>query len=160
INNTPVNFLPDSFTSAGIYDVTGFEFTFGNNQDSFTMNMNDRTLSVNGEDIDIQKSETSTTFQNFYNSFSVLIFTDTDVKATPDNSDPLVTVIYHTKDGTDVKVDFVDNGNDKCYVFRDDVYTGGLIDIAKINGKNSVRSFYDAFCEYAGIIKTVRNMPT
>lgn len=159
INYTPVHFLPDSFTSAGIYEVTGFEFTFGNNQDSFEMNMTDRTLEVNGEAIDIEKTETYTTFQNFYNSFSVLIFTDTDVEAKPDNSEPLITVVYHVNDGEDLKIDFVDAGDDKCYIFRNDVYTGGLIDMAKINGKNSVRTFYDSFCEYAGIIKTVRNMP-
>lgn len=159
LNYTPVHFLPDSFTSAGIYDVTGFEFTFRDNQDSFKMNMTDRTLEVNGEAIDIEKTETYTTFQNFYNSFSVLIFTDTDVEAKPDNSEPLITVVYHVNDGTDLKIDFVDAGDNKCYIFKNDVYTGGLIDMAKINGKNSVRTFYDSFCEYAGIIKTVRNMP-
>lgn len=158
-NYTPVHFLPDSFTIAGMYDVTGFEFTYGEIQDSFKMNMTDRTLEVNGKEIDIQKSETSTTFQNFYNSLSVLIFKDTDIDATPDNSEPLITVVYHVNDGKDLKVDFVDAGDNQCYVFKNDVYTGGLIDISRINGKNSVRSFYDAFCEYAGIIKTVRNMP-
>lgn len=158
-NYTPVHFLPDSFTIAGMYDVTGFEFTYGEIQDSFKMNMTDRTLEVNGKEIDIQKSETSTTFQNFYNSLSVLIFKDTDIDATPDNSEPLITVVYHVNNGKDLKVDFVDAGDNQCYVFKNDVYTGGLIDISRINGKNSVRSFYDAFCEYAGIIKTVRNMP-
>lgn len=158
-NYTPVHFLPDSFTIAGMYDVTGFEFTYGEINDSFKMNMTDRTLEVNGKEIDIQKSETSTTFQNFYNSLSVLIFKDTDIDATPDNSEPLITVVYHVNNGKDLKVDFVDAGDNQCYVFKNDVYTGGLIDISRINGKNSVRSFYDAFCEYAGIIKTVRNMP-
>lgn len=159
VNKTAVDFLPDSFTPAGMYNVTGFEFTYGDNQDSFRMNMTDRTLEVNGESIDISKTETSTTFQNFYNSFSVLIFTDTDVEATPDNSEPILTALYHLDDGTDLKIDFVDAGDNKCYVFQNDIYTGGLIDMSRINGKNSVRTFYDAFCEYAGIIKTVRNMP-
>jgi len=159
VNYTPVNFLPDSFTSAGMYDVTGFEFTYGDIQDSFKMNMTDRTLEVNGEAVDIQKTETSTTFQNFYNSFSVLIFTDTDVEATPDNSEPIITVVYHVNDGTDLKIDFVDAGDNKCYIFKNDVYTGGIIDMSRITGKNSVRTFYESFCEYAGIIKTVRNMP-
>lgn len=158
-NYTPVHFLPDSFTSAGMYDVTGFEFTYGDIQDSFKMNMTDRTLEVNGEAVDIQKTETSTTFQNFYNSFSVLIFTDTDVEATPDNSEPIITVVYHVNDGTDLKIDFVDAGDNKCYIFKNDVYTGGIIDMSRITGKNSVRTFYESFCEYAGIIKTVRNMP-
>lgn len=160
VNKTAVDFLPDSVTTASMYDVTGFEFTYGNIQDSFTMNMTDRTLEVNGEAIDIQKTQTSTTFQNFYNSLSVLIFTDTDVEATPDNSEPIITVVYHLNDGTDLKTDFVDAGDNKCYVFQNDVYTGGLIDMSRINGKNSVHTFYDSFCEYAGIIKTVRNMPT
>lgn len=156
----PVDFLPDSVNTATMYDVTGFEFTYGDINDSFTMNMTDRTLEVNGESIDIQKNQTSTTFQNFYNSLSVLIFKDTDVEATPDNSDPIITVVYHLNDGTDLKTDFVDAGDNKCYVFQNDTYTGGLIDMSRINGKNSVRTFYDSFCEYAGIIKTVRNMPT
>lgn len=159
-NYAPVDFLPDSFTSATMYDVTGFEFTYGDIQDSFTMNMTERTLEVNGKEIDIKKTETSTTFQNFYNSLSVLIFKDTDVEATPDNSQPVITVTYHLNDGSDMKVDFVDAGNNQCYVFKNNVYTGGIIDMSRINGKNSVRTFYDSFCEYAGIIKTVRNMPT
>lgn len=158
-NYTPVHFMPDSFTVAGMYDVTGFEFTYGEIQDSFKMNMTDRTLEVNGKEIDIQKAETSTTFQNFYNSLSVLIFKDTDIESTPDNSEPLITVVYHINDGTDLKVDFVDAGDNQCYIFKNDVYTGGIIDMSRITGKNSVRSFYEAFCEYAGIIKTVRNFP-
>ncbi|MCM1506406.1 MAG: DUF4340 domain-containing protein [Ruminococcus flavefaciens] len=154
-NYTPLHFMPDSFTIAGIYNVTGFEFNYGSIQDSFEFNMTDRTLKVNNTEVDIQTAETYTTFQNFYNAFSVLIFTDIDIEATPDNSEPLLTAVYHIDDGTDMKVDFVDAGNDKCYVFKDDVYTGGIIDMSRIKGKNSVQTFYESFCEKAGLLKTV-----
>lgn len=159
-NYTPVKFLPDSVTTASMYSVTGVDFTYGDIQDSFTMNMTDRILEMNGQEIDIKKTDTSTAFQNFYNSFSVLIFTDTDVEATPDNSEPLLTAVYHVTDGTDIKIDFVDAGNDKCYIFKDDVYTGGIVDMTRLTGKNSVQSFYNSFCEYAGIVQTVRSQPT
>ena len=160
VNYTPVKFLPDSVTTASMYSVTGVDFTYGDIQDSFTMNMTDRILEMNGQEIDIKKTDTSTAFQNFYNSFSVLIFTDTDVEATPDNSEPLLTAVYHVTDGTDIKIDFVDAGNDKCYIFKDDVYTGGIVDMTRLTGKNSVQSFYNSFCEYAGIVQTVRSQPT
>lgn len=159
INYTPLRFMPDSVTSAGIYNVTGFEFTYGDIQDSFTLNMTDRQLEMNGETIDFENTETYTAFQNFYNAFSVLIFTDIDVEATPDNSEPLLTALYHVNDGTDLKIDFVDAGDNKCYVFKNDVYTGGIIDMSRIKGKNSVQTFYEIFCERAGIIKTVHAMP-
>lgn len=156
----PVDFLPDSTTTATMYDVTGFDLTFGDINDSFTMNMTDRTLKMNGKETDIENNENSTAFQNLYNALSILIFTETDVNASPDNSEPLLTAVYHVNDGTDIKIDLVDAGNDKCYVFKDDTYTGGLIDMSRITGKTSVKSFYDTFCEVAGILKTVQPQPS
>ncbi|MDE6101874.1 MAG: DUF4340 domain-containing protein, partial [Ruminococcus sp.] len=160
INYTPLKFLPDSVTTASIYSVTGFEIIFNGNQDSYTLNMTDRQLEMNGKAVDIENNEISTAFQNFYNAFSILIFTDIDIKASPDNSEPFLTVVYHVNDGSDLKIDLVDAGNDKCYVFKDDVYTGGLIDMNRITGKNSMQSFYNSFCERAGILKTVQPQPS
>lgn len=156
----PVDFLPDSTTTATMYDVTGFDLTFGDINDSFTMNMTDRTLKMNGKETDIENNENSTAFQNLYNALSILIFTETDVNASPDNSEPLLSAVFHLNDGTDIKIDLVDAGNDKCYVFKDDTYTGGLIDMSRITGKTSVKSFYDTFCEVAGILKTVQPQPS
>lgn len=160
INYTPLKFLPDSVTTASIYSVTGFETSFNGNQDSYTLNMTDRQLEMNGKTVDIENNEISTAFQNFYNAFSILIFTDIDIKASPDNSEPFLTVVYHVNDGSDLKIDLVDAGNDKCYVFKDDVYTCGLIDMNRITGKNSMQSFYNSFCERAGILKTVQPQPS
>ena len=160
VDYTPIDFLPDSVTTANIYSVTGFDLTFGDINDSFTMNMTDSILEMNGKEIDIENVETSTSFQNFYNALSILIFTEVDVDASPDNSEPFLTAVYHVNDGTDIKVDLVDAGNDKCYVFKDDVYTGGLIDMSRITGKTSVRSFYNSFCTNAGILKTVQSQPS
>lgn len=156
----PVDFLPDSTTIATMYDVTGFDLTFGDINDSFTMNMTDRTLKMNGKETDIENNENSTAFQNLYNALSILIFTETDVNASPDNSEPLLSAVFHLNDGTDIKIDLVDAGNDKCYVFKNDTYTGGLIDMSRITGKTSVKSFYDTFCEVAGILKTVQPQPS
>lgn len=160
IDYTPLKFLPDSVTVADIYSVTGFDLTFGDIQDSFTMNMTDRVLEMNGKSIDVEDNEISTIFQNFYNALSILIFTEIDINASPDNSEPLLSAVFHVNDGTDIKIDLVDAGNDKCYVFKDDVYTGGLIDISRITGKTSVQSFYNSFCERAGILKTVKPQPS
>lgn len=159
VDNKPIDFLPDSTTVATMYDVTGFDLTFGDINDSFTMDIANNILKVNGKEADIKNSENSTDFQNFYNALSILIFTETDVDASPDNSEPLLSAVFHVNDGTDIKIDLVDAGNDKCYVFKDDVYTGGLIDMSRITGKTSVRSFYDTFFEIAGILKTVQSQP-
>lgn len=159
VDNKPIDFLPDSTTVATMYDVTGFDLTFGDINDSFTMDIANNILKVNGKEADIKNSENSTAFQNFYNALSILIFTETDVDASPDNSEPLLSAVFHVNDGTDIKIDLVDAGNDKCYVFKDDVYTGGLIDMSRITGKTSVRSFYDTFFEIAGILKTVQSQP-
>ncbi|MDE6034700.1 MAG: DUF4340 domain-containing protein [Ruminococcus sp.] len=159
INYKPLNFLPDSVTSAGIYNINGFDFIFGDVQDSFTLNMTDRILEMNGTAVDMENSEIYTGFQNFYNSFSTIIFTDTDIEATPDNSDPVLTAIYHFDDSDDIKIDFVSAGDDKCYIFKDDVYTGGIVDMSRLTGKNSTQSFYNSFCERAGILRTVRSNP-
>lgn len=159
INYKPLDFLPDSVSSAGIYNITGFEFTFGDIQDSFTLNMKDRILEMNGQSVDMENSEIYTCFQNFYNSFTTLIFTDTDVEATPDNSEPILTAVYHLDDGDDVKIDFVDAGNDKCYIFKNDVYSGGIVDMSRLVGRNSAQSFYSSFCERAGIVQSVQTKP-
>lgn len=159
VDNKPIDFLPDSTTVATMYDVTGFDLTSGDINDSFTMDIANNILKVNGKEADIKNSENSTAFQNFYNALSILIFTETDVDASPDNSEPLLSAVFHVNDGTDIKIDLVDAGNDKCYVFKDDVYTGGLIDMSRITGKTSVRSFYDTFFEIAGILKTVQSQP-
>ena len=159
INYRPLDFLPDSIASAGIYNINGFDFIFGDIQDSFTLNMNDRLLEMNGKSVDMENTEIYTCFQNFYNSFTTLIFTDTDVEVTPDNSDPVLTAIYHFDDMDDVKIDFVDAGNDKCYIFKDDIYSGGIVDMGRLTGKNSAQSFYSSFCERAGIVRTVKNNP-
>lgn len=159
VDNKPIDFLPDSTTFATMYDVTGFDLTFGDINDSFTMDIANNILKVNGKEADIKNSENSTAFQNFYNALSILIFTETDVDASPDNSELLLSAVFHVNDGTDIKIDLVDAGNDKCYVFKDDVYTGGLIDMSRITGKTSVRSFYDTFFEIAGILKTVQSQP-
>lgn len=159
VDNKPIDFLPDSTTVATMYDVTGFDLTFGDINDSFTMDIANNILKVNGKEADIKNSENSTAFQNFYNALSILIFTETDVDASPDNSELLLSAVFHVNDGTDIKIDLVDAGNDKCYVFKDDVYTGGLIDMSRITGKTSVRSFYDTFFEIAGILKTVQSQP-
>lgn len=155
----PLDFMPDSVTTAGIYGTTDFTLDFGDIHDSFTMNMTDRILEMNGVSVDIENTETSTAFQNFYNAMSVLVITELDVNATPDNSDPLLTAEYNISDGTHLKVQFVDNGNEQCYVFIDDEYTGALIDKNVLTGKNSVKSFYSSFCERAGILKTVQPQP-
>ncbi|MDE5619174.1 MAG: DUF4340 domain-containing protein [Ruminococcus sp.] len=160
VDYTPIDFLPDSVTTANIYSVTGFDLEFDDIDDSFTMNMTDNILEKNGKEIDIENVETSTSFQNFYNALSILIFTEIDIDASPDNSEPFLTAVYHVNDGTDIKIDLVDAGNDKCYVFKDDVYTGGLIDMSRITGKTSVRSFYNSFCTNAGILKTVQSQPS
>lgn len=159
VDNKPIDFLPDSTTVATMYDVTGFDLTFGDINDSFTMDIANNILKVNGKEADIKNSENSTAFQNFYNALSILIFTETDVDASPDNSELLLSAVFHVNDGTNIKIDLVDAGNDKCYVFKDDVYTGGLIDMSRITGKTSVRSFYDTFFEIAGILKTVQSQP-
>ena len=159
INYTPLNFLPDSIASAGIYNINGFELSFGDIQDSFTLNMTDRILEMNGQSVDMENSEIYTSFQNFYNSFTTLIFTDTDVEAMPDNSNPVLTAIYHFDDIDDIKIDFVYAGNDKCYIFKNDVYSGGIVDMSRLTGKNSVQSFYNSFCEHAGIVQTVQTKP-
>lgn len=159
IDYKPLDFLPDSIASVGIYNITGLEFTFGDIQDSFTLNMTDKILEMNGQSIDMENSEIYTCFQNFYNSFTTLIFTDTDIEATPDNSNPVLTAIYHVADSDDVKIDFVDAGNDKCYIFKNDVYSGGIVDMNRLTGKNSAQSFYSSFCERAGIVQSVKNNP-
>ncbi|MDE6833411.1 MAG: DUF4340 domain-containing protein [Ruminococcus sp.] len=159
INYKPFNFLPDSVNSVSLYNINGFELIFGDIQDSFTVNMNERKLEMNGKAVDMENSEIYTSFQNLFNSFTTLIFTDTDIEATPDNSDPVLTAIYHADDTDDVKIDFVDAGNDKCYIFKNDVYSGGIVDISRLTGKNSTQSFYSSFCERAGIVQTVKSNP-
>ncbi|MDE5584168.1 MAG: DUF4340 domain-containing protein [Ruminococcus sp.] len=160
MNYTPLRFMPDSVTTAGIYSVTDFKLDFEDIHSSFNLNMTDRKLKIDGNDVDIENAENSTTFQYFYNAMSVLVITDIDIKAKPDNSEPLLTVEYDLSDGTHTKVQFVEADDIKCYVFIDDEYTGAMIDTAVLTGKNSVRSFYRNLCEMTGIVKTVQQQPS
>ena len=144
---TPLNFLATDYWLADIYGITGFEFSFGEYENSFELDMTNRKLSVDGKSADIENSDNSLAFQNFFNALSMVTITELDMDAKPDCEEPVLTAVYHNSDGSDKTVQLVDAGDDKCYLFIDGEYTGAKISANELTGKNSVSSFYRMFMD-------------
>ena len=151
INYNPIDFLLTSVPVSSIYNITSFDFILGEDSNSFEISMADSKLSCNGEEIDFTDVEISTMFQNFFTALSTVTITDVDVSAEPVLQNPLLSAVFNNEDGSSDSLDLVKCDDENCYVFVNGKYTGAVASQEKLSGKNSVKEFYDNFCEKTGI---------
>lgn len=145
INYTPLDFVVASAPVVSMANISGFEFSFGDITESYTVDIANLTGTKDGAALDLTDSTLNVPFQNFYNAISVLTYTDLDTDAQPELTDPVMSVLFHTTTEGDIQIDLTDAGGGRCYVFRNGEYTGALVDSTTLTGKNSVTTFHSAF---------------
>lgn len=135
--------------SANMYNISEFEFSCGEAEDLFTIDAGADTAECRGTAIDLSKAEIKNIFTNFYNSFSYISITGTDVEADPELADPVFSARYVLSSGEESKVDLVPTGEGtECYVFVNGEYTGTYTDSDFITGNDSMMSAYTTLCEF------------
>lgn len=147
IENTPADFLSPNVCNVNLYDISGFDFTYGDINDSFSVNMSDNILSINNNSINDAGSDAIFAFNNFYNSLSLLEFSQIDINVVPDDLNPILSVNYHLSDGTNTLFELTDAGNNNYYAFLNGVYSGAIVTADSVAGSNSVVSFYTELTE-------------
>lgn len=151
IDNTAYDYIVQNIQSAELYNISGFELTFGGNTDTCTVNMQESTCQMNGNTVDFSDSSIYTAFQNFFSSFNTLRLTSLDMDAKPELTDPILTVVYHFADTDDLKVDLVSDGADSYYVFRNGVYSGEVAGNELDGSRTSLAEMRNSFFSLAGL---------
>ena len=150
IDYTPFNYILQEFYNPDYSEITGFELSFNGREDSFTCDSEALAGTMNGTAFDLNDQDTLTAFQNFYRSFSNVYLSDIDIEAEPELKDPILTVVYHLKDGGDRTYQLTDAGNGQAYIFADGEFTCQLMDQEALTGKNSLLSFFEKFRDTIG----------
>lgn len=149
--NTPLTYIVKNYIASQMSSAEGFRLNFNGNSDSCTFNIENRTCTFNGKELDLKNSELYVAFNNFFNAFTVMQLSGTDVENPPKLDSPAMTAEIDRNDGSKVKIDLVKGENDKYYLFRDGEYTGAYVDETMIKGRNSLSDFYIKFTKLAGI---------
>ena len=137
---------------ANINTVKEFEISCDTFSDAFTIDKDNETAECRGTSIDLSNAELYSFFENFYNSFSYVRISDVDVEATPELTDPVISVKYTLTNESVKTIDFVRSGTeDLCYVFVDGEYTGTMAKDSFLYGSDSVNTAYELLCRQAGI---------
>lgn len=137
---------------ANINTVKEFEISCDTFSDAFTIDKDNETAECRGTSIDLSNAELYSFFENFYNSFSYVRISDVDVEATPELTDPVISVKYTLTNESVKTIDFVRSGTeDLCYVFVDGEYTGTMAKDSFLYGSDSVNTSYELLCRQAGI---------
>ena len=147
----PYDYILQSETVKGYYDISGFTFKFQGSEDKCSLDTEEMKCTYNGKDIDFNSSEIYLAFNNFYNSFSILKYSGTDTDAKPNLKDPVLSAEFELKDGGSVKIDLVNGDGTDYYVFRDGKYIGAYVDESMLTGRNSVSDFYLKFKKLTGL---------
>ena len=151
------NFIMQTIESANIYDVTAFDFSCSEAEDSFTVDHDAATAYLRGSELDLNKAEVNSIFQTFYNFFSYISLTDIDIEAEPELKDATLSAHYVKYDGTEISIDLVPTGDDQeCYVFYNGEYTGTKTATDFISGPNSMISAYKIVCQRAGLEPNIK----
>lgn len=143
IEYTPASFLVEEICNISVYDISGFDMTYNGVSDSFSVNMNDNKVSMNGISISDRDDNAPTAFTNLYSSLIYMEIQEVDISAAPEKSESVLSVNYHLSDGTDKLLELYKKDESSCYAFIDGSYTGAVISMDEVDGKNSVEEFYE-----------------
>lgn len=152
INQKPYYFISRTERQAYYYNCDKFDITVGDDiSASFTIDNDNKKVTLNGTEIALDSAEKAGMFQTMFDSVGIINYADVDFTASPQLKDPVLTADIHKTDGTSIKYQLTDAGNELCYVFINGKYTGGLVNISSVTGKNSITYFYDRFVELSGM---------
>lgn len=147
IEYTPLHFLSSTINSVYTTDITGFDFKFDDMSSSFIVNITDSIITCDGSSLSDTQKNSITIFNNFFSAITNLKFSDLELEAAPDNSEPFMSVKYFFPDGTKKLIEFSSEVDAKHYVFIDGEYTGTYIEHSALTGQNSVKEFYGKLLE-------------
>ena len=149
--NTPLTYVAKNYIAAQMSNAVGFSLNFNSNSDSCTFDLENKSCTYNGKELDLNNSEIYVSFNNLFNACSVMQLTGTDVMTKPKLESPAMSAEFDLKDGSTVKIDLVQGEDEHYYVFRDGKYIGAYVDETMLKGRNSLSDFYIKFTKIAGI---------
>lgn len=147
IEYTPANFLVQEVCNVSVFNIEGFDLIYNGANDSFDVNMNEDSVSMNGISISDLGDKAVAAFTNLYNSLIYIELQEVDISAVPEKSEPVLSVSYRLSDGTKKLFELYRKDDDSCYAFVDDSYTGAIVSMDELDGKNSVSEFYEKLTE-------------
>lgn len=147
----PLTYLVENYIAAQMTNTSSFTFSYNGNNDSCSFDLENMSCTYNGKTLDFNNSEIYVAFNNFFNSFSILKLSGTDVEASPELKDPVMSAEFDLTDGGKIKIDIVQGEDEKYYAFRDGKYIGAYVDETMLRGRNSLSDFYIKFTKLAGI---------
>ncbi len=148
IDSTPYDYIIQRYSGVDMYDINGFELELDGKKISVEIDAENKKCKLEGKNIDIDTDESYIALQNFYGSFSSLEIKGLDIDAAPKLESPVVSVVYHTKEDGDTKLDIV-NEDDRYYIFKDGKCTGAYTDETRFKGRTSIGEYYTKFAEFA-----------
>ena len=148
-DNTIFDYIIQKISGEDMFSVTGFDIKIGSIDEIVSCNYDKDVCEVGGKTIDVSSTEADTLFRNFYNSFTDIPIAGVDTDASPKEEDPVLSVIYHTKENGDSTLSVTNGGNGKFYIFRNGSYTGAYADEERFTGRTSVEEFYKKLTDYS-----------
>ncbi|MBQ8296223.1 MAG: DUF4340 domain-containing protein [Ruminococcus sp.] len=144
IECTPADFLVQEICNISVFDITGFDYSYEEHNDVFTVDMDNSITKMNDKYTISEMGDTATTaFTNFYNSITYIAFDELDFEAQPDKSELVLRVNFHLADGSDTLFELYKADEKYSYIFIDGEYTGGITITERVTGQNSVSYFYN-----------------
>lgn len=148
---SPIDFIQTSISNTNLQSITGFELTYNDKKEVFTVNTDENKATCDGKALDLNNTELWYALNNYFNAFSYIHIMEIDIETEPEITDPILTAVYFLEDGSELTYQITDAGNEQCYTFINGEYTGALISMKDITGKNSLNTFAQKFKELAGI---------
>lgn len=142
IVDTPAEFLVPYICNINLSSITGFDFKFGDIEESYTVDMENSSISCGDVSISDMGDSVVSDFENFYYSIIYMEFDKLDVEATPEKTELLLSVNFHKTDGTELLTELYKADDETAYVFLNGEYSGALISTSNLTGIHSVEEFY------------------
>ena len=146
--STPYDYIIRNVKCTDMYSIKGFDFEIDGEKAEITLDTENKKCEINGKTVDISNSEGYTIFQNFYDSFSMLPVEGLDMDAKPDESNTIMSAVYHGSDGKDTSVSVVSDGG-KYYIFKNGEYTGAYAPADRFSGRTSIMEFFNKLRAYS-----------
>ena len=147
----PYYFISKEMKITALRDISGFDLTFNGSSDTCEVDINEKKCSYNGKDINLEAMELYSSFQNMFNSISIVKLAGTDISSSPVLKDPVLSAEFKLNDGKTKKLDLVEESDTKYNIFIDGKYIGAYADDTAVRGRSSISEFCIKFKKLAGL---------
>ncbi len=140
IEDMPVEFLSENVYNKVEYDVLGIDISAGDSSMILSIDSETGKYEADGKSFS-DNTDAQTAYLNLYKSLNNIKIKSLDVSIKPTLSEPVLSITYNMRDGSEFKFDVCRGEDDDCYTFIDGKYTGAVVDYYAITGDNSPYSF-------------------